>query len=58
MYCFGPVAHLVEHLICTEGVGGSSPLRSTQRKNRLSVGFFIAKFSRKIIAIITPDGSS
>jgi hypothetical protein len=26
---FGPVAHLVEHLICNEGVSGSSPLGST-----------------------------
>ena len=26
---FGPLAHLVEHLICNEGVAGSSPVRST-----------------------------
>jgi hypothetical protein len=26
----GPLAHLVEHLICTEGVRGSSPLGSTK----------------------------
>ena len=25
----GPLAHLVEHLICTEGVAGSNPVRST-----------------------------
>lgn len=25
----GPLAHLVEHLICNEGVAGSSPVRST-----------------------------
>lgn|GEM_PF-5246012 len=28
----GPVAHLVEHLICTEGVGGSNPLGSTREE--------------------------
>ncbi len=27
----GPLAHLVEHLICTEGVAGSNPVRSTLR---------------------------
>ena len=27
----GPVAHLVERLICTEEAGGSSPLGSTKR---------------------------
>ena len=26
---FGPVAHLVEHLICTEEAAGSSPVWST-----------------------------
>ncbi len=26
---YGPVAHLVERLICTEEVAGSSPVRST-----------------------------
>ena len=26
----GPLAHLVEHLICNEGVAGSSPVRSTR----------------------------
>ena len=25
----GPLAHLVEHLICNEGVAGSIPVRST-----------------------------
>jgi hypothetical protein len=28
---YGPVAHLVEHLICTEEAAGSSPVRSTLR---------------------------
>ena len=28
---YGPVAHLVERLICTEEAGGSSPLGSTKR---------------------------
>ena len=28
----GPLAHLVEHLICNEGVAGSSPVRSTNKK--------------------------
>lgn len=32
MSLIGPLAHLVEHLICNEGVAGSSPVRST-RKN-------------------------
>ncbi len=27
---YGPVAHLVERLTCTEEVAGSSPVRSTQ----------------------------
>lgn len=26
---FGPVAHLVEHIICNDGVAGSSPVGST-----------------------------
>ena len=26
----GPLAHLVEHLICNEGVAGSNPVRSTR----------------------------
>ena len=26
---YGPVAHLGEHLVCTEEVAGSSPVRST-----------------------------
>ena len=26
----GPLAHLVEHLICNEGVAGSSPVGSTK----------------------------
>ena len=26
---YGPVAHLGEHLLCTQGVAGSSPVRST-----------------------------
>ena len=30
----GPLAHLVEHLICNEGVAGSSPVRSTKYKKR------------------------
>src|SRR3989344_8437355 len=29
VFSFGPLAHLVEHLICNEGVAGSSPVRST-----------------------------
>lgn len=29
---FGPVAHLVERLTCTEEVAGSSPVRSTQKE--------------------------
>lgn len=28
----GPLAHLVEHLICNEGVAGSSPVGSTKQK--------------------------
>ena len=31
MYLYGPVAHLVERLACTEEVAGSSPVRSTQK---------------------------
>lgn len=27
---YGPLAHLVEHLICNEGVAGSSPVGSTK----------------------------
>jgi hypothetical protein len=29
---FGPLAHLVEHLICNEGVAGSSPVGSTKKQ--------------------------
>ena len=29
----GPLAQLVEHLICNEGVAGSNPVRSTKRFN-------------------------
>ncbi len=29
----GPVAHLVERLICTEEAGGSNPLGSTKSKH-------------------------
>ena len=27
----GPVAHLVEHIICNDGVAGSSPVGSTEK---------------------------
>ena len=27
----GPVAHLVEHVICNDGVAGSSPVGSTEK---------------------------
>ena len=37
----GPLAHLVEHLICNEGVAGSNPARSTKRKVRISADFSI-----------------
>ena len=39
----GPLAHLVEHLICTEGVAGSSPVGSTNKIKdaRLSVFYFV-----------------
>ena len=30
-YKYGPVAHLVERLVCTEEVAGSSPVRSTKK---------------------------
>lgn len=38
---FGPVAHLVERLTCTEEVAGSSPVRSTTSKSNtyLGIGF-------------------
>ena len=29
----GPLAQLVEHLVCNEGVAGSNPVRSTNPKN-------------------------
>lgn len=38
----GPVAHLVERLICTEEVAGSSPVWSTD-KNRL-LGVFLLDY--------------
>ena len=31
----GPLAHLVEHLICNEGVAGSTPVRSTKRYEKI-----------------------
>ena len=31
---FGPLAQLVEHLICNERVAGSNPVRSTKSENR------------------------
>lgn len=40
----GPVAHLVEHLTCTEGVAGSSPVGSTDSLKILSYwkhGYFL-----------------
>ncbi len=33
----GPVAHLVEHIICNDGVAGSSPVGSTRSKAWLCV---------------------
>lgn len=36
-YKFGPVAHLVERLTCTEEVAGSSPVRSTNAGEKLKV---------------------
>jgi hypothetical protein len=34
----GPVAQLGEHLVCNQGVRGSSPLRSTNHFSNLMVG--------------------
>ncbi len=31
---YGPLAHLVEHLLCKQGVAGSSPVGSTKEKSR------------------------
>jgi hypothetical protein len=33
----GDVAQLVEHLVCNQGVGGSSPLVSTEGKPRFAI---------------------
>jgi hypothetical protein len=38
IYKGGPLAHLVEHLICNEGVAGSSPVGST---NKAPKGVFL-----------------
>lgn len=38
MIC-GPVAHLVEHLLCKQGVTGSSPVGSTVKK--IIAGFIL-----------------
>ncbi len=32
---FGPVAHLVEHIICNDGVAGSSPVGSTTNHRKV-----------------------
>ncbi len=34
LWQFGPVAHLVEHIICNDGVAGSSPVGSTINAER------------------------
>ena len=39
VFSFGPLAHLVEHLICNEGVAGSSPVRSTKSKIYINFTF-------------------
>ncbi len=31
LFSIGPVAHLVEHIICNDGVAGSSPVGSTEK---------------------------
>lgn len=31
LFLIGPVAHLVEHVICNDGVAGSSPVGSTTK---------------------------
>lgn len=36
-YTHGAVAQLGEHLTCTEGVAGSSPVSSTNEWNRRSI---------------------
>ena len=40
---YGPLAQLVEHLICNEGVAGSNPVRSTKTENRLKAGFLLVR---------------
>ena len=59
----GPLAHLVEHLICNEGVAGSSPVGSTVADK----GDRITSFALKTLAIclvpkmlplkVTPEGN-
>ena len=44
---FGPLAHLVEHLICNEGVAGSSPVRSTVEKRAPILELFFIVSLRK-----------
>mgnify|MGYP000645697427 CR=1 FL=1 len=43
---FGPVAHLVERLICTEEVAGSSPVGSTKLKT--------ARFNLAVFNFVDP----
>ena len=38
----GPLAHLVEHLICNEGVAGSSPVGSTAKEKLANASFSFA----------------
>jgi hypothetical protein len=44
----GDVAQLVEHLLCKQGVGGSSPLVSTERM-AWSAGILIVRVATRIV---------
>lgn len=44
---FGPVAHLVEHIICNDGVAGSSPVGSTE-KSPPCADFFVTRSKAKL----------
>jgi hypothetical protein len=41
----GPLAHLVERLVCTEEVAGSSPVGSTNEKTALVAVFSLVDYS-------------
>ncbi len=54
----GPVAHLVEHIICNDGVAGSSPVGSTKYKKVCLVADFFDFVEDSYVLLANKTGES